>query len=117
MSKLTEALNKVKIHNCYDIVSKGSPMVHVQSSSARSCLPNAIVLSIKERSFKNVAWYQHGNKWFVYTGKEERDEAYKKAFELIEKLFPGIKMVKSPFDRFGYVPEVDLNKALEKIKK
>lgn len=117
MNKLTEALKKAKIYNSYDIVSKGSPMIFLHIPSTRECTPHAVVLSIRGMRFKNVGWYQDGDKWFSYLGKEERVEAYQKAFEWIKKNFPKMEMVKSPFSRFAYVPKEDLERALEKINK
>lgn len=114
MSKMTEKLNKKGLHNNYNITSVGNPIVDLHTSvDSRDATVPAVTLSIKGKAFEGVSWYQHGSKWFTYMGVEQRKVAYQKAFDWIEKRFPGMKMVKSPFDRFAYVPEEDLKRALE----
>ena len=108
MSKIADKLRSKKVYNTWDIASNGNPMIGLHTEGV-----SAVTLSIKGRRFKNATWDQHGSLWFLYLGLEERKEAYQKALDWIAKHFPDAKMVKSPFDRYGYVPEEDLKRALE----
>jgi len=114
MSKTTDKLNLIKIYNDYDITDAGHPFVSIRIPSSREVTPKSVRVFVKGKSFKNSAWYEDGGKCFSYQGgKEGRDDSIKKAMDLIERLFPGMKMVKSPFGRFAWVPEEDLKKKLE----
>jgi len=115
MSKIAEKLRSKGICNEYYIASNGNPIIDLHTPrDSRDVTVPAVTLSIKGKKLTgaDISWYQGGAKWFIYQGVDERKAAYQKAFDWIEKRFPGMKMVKSPFDRFAYVPEEDLKKAL-----
>jgi len=54
MTKLTKALNEVKIYNDYDIVSKGNPILWYRPiSHERGALVSGWLLSVKGKAFKS----------------------------------------------------------------
>lgn len=115
MNKITDKLKEIDIHNDYEIALKGHPIVGIHRRSGyRDVTPYAVTLAVKGSRFKNQPYYQFNDKWFTYLGKEGRDKAYQEAFAWIAEYFPGMKMVKSPFDQYNYVPEEDLKKIYEK---
>ena len=115
MSKLTEALKEIKIYNEYGLTSKGNPMIYYISPDPRTCRCSGWRLSIKGYKFKDVAWYDNGDLFFLSRGKEHRNEALQEAIDKCKELFPDIEMVKGPW-RMTYVSKVDLDKAKEELK-
>ena len=113
MSKLTERLRAIGHYNDWDITANGHPMIHLRTAS--KAIPRNILLKLKGFSFTNSAWYDNGAKSF----HEHADNAdnLKDALAWVEKKFPGMKMVKSPFGgRFTYIPEEDLKAALKELE-
>jgi hypothetical protein len=114
---VADKLRSKNILNEWDLMKNGHPYVTIRGpSGSQDVTPHAVVLSVKGRRFKDAAWYENGARWFSYQGKEDREAATKKAFEWIEKAFPGMKMVASPFNRNSWVPEEDLNAIMEENK-
>ncbi len=110
MSKLAEKLRAGKYYNDWDLTQDGHPMIHLRT--ALKAISRKVLLSLKGRRFKDSAWYDNGSKSF----HEHPDNAdnLKDALAWIEKRFPAMKMVKSPFGgRFSYVPEEDLKAVLK----
>ena len=113
MSKTSEALRSIKIYNDWELTATGHPMIHYRG--AQRAIPNDLLLSIKGKAFKDAPWYNNGAKSFC--DHRERTENLKDALAWIEQNFPSMKMVRSPFGGFSYIPEEDLNKALAKLPK
>lgn len=113
MSKITDKLHAVGIHNSYAIVARGHPLISIHTPHGREVIPRAVTLELIGRKFKSAVYYEHGAKWFTYQGKEGRDEAYEKAFVWVKNYAPNMKMVKSPFTSYDYIPEEDLKIAIK----
>ena len=109
MSKLTDKLGRIGIHNPHNLVKSEHPFVSVQSDVG---MCSCTMLRIKNRKFKDSAWYEHGGKSFHYRSVKERSESIKNALDNCKQLFPKLKMVKGPW-RMTWVPENDLKKAIE----
>ncbi len=110
--KIASKLNELKIYNDWGIAKDGHPYIFIRRPSRRDVTPDAVVLSLKGRAFKDTAWYQNGSLWFtIHIGGKE--EGLRKAFDWVEKHFPGKKMVMSPFSKSAWVFEDDLKAALE----
>lgn len=117
MSKFTNQLGAIGIHNLYDMTSKGLPMIHYTVPGSQSVLNSRWLLSIKGKHFKDAAWYDHGSLSFVvYGGVEKRNEGLFKALDSCKELFPDVEMVKSPWP-FSYVNKVDLDRVKALIEK
>jgi hypothetical protein len=114
MSKLTEKLNAIKYYNDWDLTKDGHPMIHLRTAS--KAISRGILLSLKGRRFKDSAWYDNGSKSFHdHFGDHEAN--LKDALAWVEKRFPGMKMVKSPFGgRYNYIPEEDLKDVLKELE-
>jgi hypothetical protein len=112
MSKKADYLRSKKVYNDLGIISKGHPMISVYSAMSREVTPSRVAITVKGKEFSGP-WYERGELWFTYHSKEGRDEAYRRAFAWVEENFPGMKMVKSPFSRYDYVPEKDLERLME----
>ncbi len=111
--EMKERLQAKKIYNDWGITKDGHPSIYIRIPDGRDVSPRAVVLSIKGKSFRDAPWYQHGSKWFSFHDVESRKEAIKKAFAWISEHYPEMKMVTSPFGRFAWVSEEDLNEALK----
>ena len=117
MSKTADKLRTIRIYNEHGIVEDGHPYLAIHSRQSRSVLPACVFLHIKGRTLKGGAWYENGGKMFSYGGINDKPEAIEKAFAFVEKMFPGLKMVKSPFGGgLAWVPEIDLKDKLEKAE-
>jgi hypothetical protein len=112
MSKIVDKLGEINICNDWGITEDGHPFFSVHTAQPRSCLPALVRVYVKGRKFKDTPWYDNGGKSFSYSSKEGRDNAIKEALVFVEKLFPGMKMVKSPFGRLSWVSEEDLKQKL-----
>jgi hypothetical protein len=108
MSKFTDELKKIDIYNIHNMTSKGHPIIYYNSDCGRGGTGRHWVLSIIGKTFKNQAWYCHGNLWFQ---KEELEKALAK----VKELFPDIEMVKGPW-RYTWLPKVDLETAKARLK-
>ena len=115
--KIAELLRAHKLYNDWDLTNDGHPMIHVHRPSGyRDVSGHAVVLSIKGRKFKDTPWYQNGDKWFGYLGKDGQQVELENALAWVAKRFPDLKMVKSPFYKDAWIVEADLNERLKEIE-
>ena len=110
MSKLTDELSKIGIHNPHNLTQKGHPFIHYHPREPRTCRTAAWVLCIKGKIFKDTAWYENGNKHFSVYNKDNKEPQLQAAITLAEKLCPEVKMVKGPWKE-TWVTEDDLLEA------
>jgi hypothetical protein len=110
---LKDALEKVGICNPHLMCSDGMPVIYY--SEGHSVIGRAWVVSVKGKSFKDAAWYEHGSKRFGYYGKEGREESLNEALAFVKTLFPDVEMVKGPWPS-TYVAKSDLDAALAMLK-
>ena len=109
-----ELLRKARYFNAYMITKKGHPFLIQSSGNSRACKPTHWSVSIHGMEIKGGAWYEHGSKWFCYTGKEQKAQQKQAALDWIEERFPGMEMVHPPLShsRSDLVPKEDLEAAL-----
>jgi hypothetical protein len=113
MSKLTERLRAIKHYNEWDTTVNGHPMIHLRTAS--KAIPSTILLKLKGFSFKGAPWYDNGAKSFH--DHPDNADNLKDALAWVEKRFPGMKMVKSPYGgRYSYIPEEDLKAVLKELE-
>lgn len=118
MSKTTEALRAVGFVNDWDLTSNGGPMIHYHPYQHRSPTGHGWHVGLKGKTIKGGAWYEHGGRTFTVIVGGPFDvagrKALRKAHALVIKYHPQAVMVRSPFDRHGFVDKKDLDAALKK---
>ncbi len=117
MSKLTDALRELKIHNSHDLTSDGNPLIYYRAHDRGTCRVVGWHLSLKNRIFKDAPWYNNGDLTFsgdCGTGTERRAQGLVKAIEKCKELFPDLKMVQGPW-RWTWVNKPDLDEALSAV--